>query len=136
MTQFLSTLCRQSTECHTLIQFYMFSDYSCLADNNASTMINKEIFSDGCSRMNINSGFAVCMLGHHTWNEWYLQKKQLMCKTVHCDCIQTWIRENNFFLAACCRITVQSCLQISIQILSDFWNSLEECNRSILRKFF
>mgnify|MGYP001016507326 FL=1 len=54
----LSALGGERAECYTLIELDMAADDGCFTDHDAGTVVNKEIFADGCTRMDVDTGFA------------------------------------------------------------------------------
>ena len=77
-------------------------------------MIDKEIFADGCTRMDVDTGFAVCLFRHHTRDKRNTKQKQLMRQTVYRDGIKSRIRKYDLVFAACSRIAIVSGLQIGL----------------------
>ena len=73
IAQLLTTLGRERTERHALIQLDMFPDDRCLTDYDTGSVINKEIFADRGTRMDIDTGLRVCLLRHHTRNQRHIQ---------------------------------------------------------------
>ena len=90
----------------------MAADDGGLTDNDAGSVVDKEVFADGGSRMDINTGFAVCLFRQHTRNQWNAQPEQFMGKPVNGDGIQSRIGKNNLILASCGRVSIVSGLQV------------------------
>ena len=91
IAQFLTAFGGKGTKCNTLIQFDMAADDGCFTDYDAGSVVNKEIFADGCTRMDVDTGFAVCLFRHHTRD-----------------------RKYDLVFAACSRIAIVSGLQIGL----------------------
>ena len=54
----LSLLLSGSAQCHTLIQGHIIADLCGFSNDNAVSVVDKEAFSDFCTRMDFNAGFA------------------------------------------------------------------------------
>ena len=50
-------------ECHTLIQNDMTADDGGFANDDASSVVNAEMVSDLCGRMDVYTGATVCQFG-------------------------------------------------------------------------
>ena len=81
----LSLSCGKRSQCHSLIQFYIISDFCSLTYNHTGTMIDKEILSDGRSRVDIDSCTAMSIFRHHARDKWDLFFIKNMCQTIHVD---------------------------------------------------
>ena len=92
----------------------MAADDGCFTDYDAGSVVNKEIFADGCTRMDVDTGFAVCLFRHHTRDKRNTKQKQLMRQTVYRDGIKSRIRKYDLVFAACSRIAIVSGLQICL----------------------
>ena len=114
IAQFLTAFGGKGTKCNTLIQFDMAADDGCFTDYDAGSVVNKEIFADGCTRMDVDTGFAVCLFRHHTRDKRNTKQKQLMRQTVYRDGIKSRIRKYDLVFAACSRIAIVSGLQIGL----------------------
>ena len=56
----------------------MLADDRRLADNDTCTVIDEEMLADRRTRMDIDTGNAVRILGHHTGDHGHTQKMQFM----------------------------------------------------------
>src|SRR5205823_6393523 len=63
---------RSGDERHALVKFHMRPDFSRLANDNSSAVVYEEVRADLRAGMNIDSGPAMCPLGHDAWNERHL----------------------------------------------------------------
>ena len=75
----------QSTDGHALIYLDVFTDDGGLADYYAGTMIYEEIFTDGSTRMDVDTGLGMCVFRHKSGDDRYMQPVQLVCKAVYRD---------------------------------------------------
>ena len=66
--QALSCSSGKSAQGNTLINFYVLTNDSGFTDYYACSMVDKEIFAEGSTRMDICTSTAVCMFSHDTWN--------------------------------------------------------------------
>ncbi len=76
---------------HALIQLYMMAKHCGLADDDASAMVNAEIISDPCTRIDVDARLFMGILGHHPGNEGHFQLDQLMGNPVDADGIEARI---------------------------------------------
>ena len=53
---------------HTVYVQHTAGINSGFADDNTRCMVDKEVLTNSCTRVNINSGLAVSMLGHNPWD--------------------------------------------------------------------
>lgn len=60
----------------TLMNLHMIADDGGFADDDTRTMVDEEIFADGCPRIDIDAGDAVRMLGHHAGENWSFEQIQ------------------------------------------------------------
>ena len=127
--QLLSSSCGQCTKSHTLIDLYTITDDRCLSNYHTSTMVDKEIFSNGCSRMDVNTCDAMGIFGHDTRDQRHFQQEQLMSQTIDGNRKHTRIRQDDLISVFCSRVSLKSCLQIGLQHSTDIWNLLQERNR-------
>ena len=96
-------------------------------------MVYKEILANSGTRMDIYTGFAVCMLCHHTRDERYSKQMQLVGYTVCSDCKQSRIAKDNLIVIVGCRVSVKKRSHISLHQSSDFWNPFKEIIADFLR---
>ena len=129
----LSTSGRESSDSHSLIYLDIVTDNSGLTDHDACSVINKEILADSGTRMDINTGLAVCVLCHHTRDKRHSKQMQLMCYTVCSDCKQSWIAKDNLIVIVGCRVSVKKRSHISLHQSPDFWNPFKEIIADFLR---
>ena len=92
----------------------MIADRGRRADNHAGSVIDEEIFSDGRTGMNIDSGGRMRVFRHHTRNQRHIQKKKLMRQTIDRRREQSRIGKNNLVLVISCRISLIGCFDIRI----------------------
>ena len=90
----------------------MITDGCCLSDHYAGSMINEEIFSDRCSRINIDTRTTMRIFGHDPGYIRYLLDIQFMCDPIYKDGKQSRIGCDNILLALCCRVSVKARLHI------------------------
>ena len=81
--ELLTSLCRESSKCHALIYLHMLADNSGLANDDSSTVVDKEILAYSCTRMNIYSCHAVGVLSHDPRYHRNIQQTQFMCHAVY-----------------------------------------------------
>src|SRR5688500_1982823 len=58
----------EGSEGDALIKFYMFADPGGLSDHNTRTVVDAKMIADTGGRMDVDTGFTVCLLGKHAWN--------------------------------------------------------------------
>ena len=129
----LSASGRESSNSHSLIYLDIVTDNSGLTDHDTCSVVNKEILANGGTRMDVNTGLAVCVLCHHTWDERYSKQMQLMGYTVCSDCKQSRIAKDNLIVIVGCRVSVKKRSHISLHQSPDFWNPFKEIIADFLR---
>ena len=117
--------------CHTLINLDILSNHRGLTDHNTGTVVDKKIFSDRCSRMDVDPGQAVCMFGHHTRDQRHTEQIEFMCNTVDRDRIHTRIRKDDFIGVKRSRIALVSCLDIGRQHITQLRDLLQKTVRDL-----
>ena len=71
-----------SSQGNPLVELDIFTNNTSRTDNDPRTMVNGEVFADFCSRMNIDTSFAVCQLRDNTGDKWHTQFVELVSNTV------------------------------------------------------
>lgn len=61
------------TQCHSLIEFHIITDDTCRTNHYTGSMVDREMCADSCSRMYVNTGFAMCHFGDDTGDKRYTQ---------------------------------------------------------------
>src|SRR4051812_39517475 len=86
----------ERTQCHTLIQLDMFADFGCLADYHTRAVVDEEMLANRGARVDIDARASVGPLGHHAWNERYVEFVQHVCQPIDRDSLQSRIAEDHF----------------------------------------
>lgn len=89
-------------------------------------MVNGEVMSDLCTRMNVNACFGMCHFGDDTWNQRNVQHIQFVGYPVIGDSPYDGIAADYFAEAGCCRISVVSCFNVGCQGMTDGRQAADE----------
>src|SRR5438876_6526850 len=101
-----------------MIKFHARTDFGSLADYDAGPVIDEEMRSNFCARVDIDSGAAVCPFGHDARYQWHLVVQQVR-HSVNGDRFQGRISKNDFLVAFRRRITFVSCVNVRPKQASD-----------------
>ena len=127
-----SAVCGESSESYALIDLNVLPYLGRLTYYDTRTVIDKEILSDICSRVDVDTRDRVGIFGHHSGDERYIELIKLMCQTVYDGCKQSGVSIDNFFFGESRRVSVKSGLHIRIDILSYLGDLLKESENDIL----
>ena len=106
---------RWKAECaqgNSLIQLYVLANFARFADHDAGAVINEEVFTDGCSRIDVDPGLLVSPFGHHARNKRHTQSQQFMRNSVNSRRFEPWITENDLIGRVASGIAIKSRLHI------------------------
>ena len=126
MAKALAAAGGKRTEGHALIDLDIFSDFRRLTDYNAGTVVDEEIFANRGTRVDIYTGEAVGILGHHTWNQRHTEKEEFVSQAVHKDRVETRVGKDDLIRIVGCRVAVVACLDVGHQHLPDGRNPGQE----------
>ena len=90
---------RQRAQRNTLIQFHVVTDNTGGSDDHTRSMIDGEVFADGCRRVNVNACLGMRQFGQHTRNQGYSQQMQLVGQPVVGQSADDRIAGNDFAVA-------------------------------------
>ena len=119
MAKALAAAGGKRTEGHALVDLDIFSDFRRLTDYNAGTVVDEEIFANRGARVDIYTGEAVGILGHHTWNQRHTEKEEFVSQAVHKDRVETRVGKDDLIRIVGCRVAVVACLDVGHQHLPD-----------------
>ena len=122
----LSFSCRKSAKGNSLIQLHIISNSSRFTDYYASAMVNKEIFPNRSTWVNIYSCVVMSILCHNPWNKRNLLQIKDVCQTIHINCQKSRIGENNLLFTLRSRVTIKTSLHIFQQHLLHFRKLLKK----------
>ena len=129
----LSAPGRQSADRDALVYFDMFAYDRRLTYNDAGTVVHEEVFPDGRTRMDVDTGPGVRVLRHHSGDQRHSEKKQLVSKPVHCAGQKPWVAENDLFLIVSRGISLVESFHVGVDELPDGRDPADECDRQFLR---
>ncbi len=75
----------QRAQGHALIQLYIFTDDRRFSHDDAGSVIDKEILSDGSTGVDIDTGHTVGVFGHNSGQHGYIKGVKHVGQTVHRD---------------------------------------------------
>ena len=85
----------KSAQGHALIKLYFIPDAGGLAYHYAGAVVDKEVLSDGSSRMDVDARQAVGVFCHHPGDQRHLKQVQLMGHPVCENRVEPRIGENH-----------------------------------------
>ena len=103
---------RKRAEGHALIDLYIVSDDGCFSDDDAGSVVDKEVFADYRAGVDVNSGHAVGVFCHDPWNKGNVLLVKLMGDAVNIGSKKTGIGENDFFFTFCRGVSVKTGLYV------------------------
>ena len=56
-----------------MIEHAVLADSAGFANDDACAMVDSEVFTNGCTGMDINSRTAVRYFSHHTWHQGHIE---------------------------------------------------------------
>ena len=124
--EFLAAPGGKCTDGHALVDLNVFTDDGSLADYDTGTVIDKEVFADGCTRMDIDSGCGMRIFGHQTRKYGHIKHVEFMCQAIYRDGHDSGVSKNDLRHALGCGISVIECKQIGFQKASYFGNTVKE----------
>ncbi len=81
--QLLALSGRQRTKGNPQIDFYIISNIGSFSINDSGSEVNKEIFTNIGTRIDINSCLTMCIFCHDPWNKRHLHLIEHMCISVY-----------------------------------------------------
>ena len=117
---------------YTLIQTHVVADDGSLANYHTRTMIDREIFADLCSWVDIDSSLRVSQLRDDSWDHRHLQLVKLVGHAIVGHRIHHRITEDDLAIVGYCRIIIEHSLYIGIQQSLNLRQFVDECHRLCL----
>src|SRR6266404_8498335 len=87
-----------------VIKFHSRADLTGLANYHAGAVIDKKMRANLCARMDVDTGTAVCPLGHNAGDQGHLVVEKVR-QSINRDRFQGWISEDDFLITFRSRIT-------------------------------
>ena len=107
------------TECDALVQHHMRTDDGRFANHDTGSMVDTEIVTNLCRRMDIDTGSGMCQFSQHARNTRHTQVVEHMrCPKMNHLKWQR-IRENDFAAIGNCRVVVQYRIHIGVDQARD-----------------
>ena len=126
---------RKRAESYALIEFYVPADFRCLADNDACSVVDEEVFADGRARVDVDTGLRVGILRHDTRDERHLSQIEFMSDSIDEDCVESRIGGDDCLLAQGRRVAVVAGLNVGHEHSLDPWELRREFVADALRFF-
>ena len=93
----------------------MVADHGGFAYHNAGAVVDEEVGADGGAGVDVNTGTAVSVFGHHAGDDGHMAQIQLACHAIGEDGEQARIGENDLLLVPRRRVAVENSLHICQQ---------------------
>ena len=113
----------------------MVTDSGSLTDDNASTVVDEEVFADLRAGVDVDTGLRVRVFRHHARDHRDLVLIQLVCDAVDEDGEHAGVREQDLLLAVSRRIALKVCRQVLEQQLLNGRDALDECRADRIGHF-
>ena len=114
------------TQRHTLIECHVITDDTRLTYYHTRSVVNRKVFADGSSRVNIDTRLRVSLFCDDTWNDGYLQFMQFVGNTIVRHGIHYRIAENHLTIVRRSGVVVEHRLHIGIKQSLDFRQCINE----------
>ena len=88
------------------------AQYGGLADDDAGAVVDAEVFTDGSSGVDVNSGLAMDVFGHDAGDDGHAQLVQTVSQPVGQDGIEAGVGDDDFLLAGGGRVAVVDGLNV------------------------
>ena len=113
-------------EGNALVDLDVVADDGRFADDHAGGVIDEEVLADGGSRVDVDAGAAMGVLGHDAGNERHILRVELMVDAIHEDGEETRVGEDDLLLALRCRVAIEGGLNVGQQNALNFRKLAEE----------
>ena len=122
------------SEGYTLVEFHIVADDAGSSNHHTRTVVDGEVLADGSLRVNINTGFRMRQLSHHSRNERHSQFVQYMGDAVVGNCLDDRVAGDDFSVAHGSRVALVGSLYIGSQNLAQSWKFHDYlgCNHACL----
>ena len=117
------------TQCYTLIQRDMIADDSRFADNHTRTVVDGKILANLRTWVDVDTRFAVCLLGDDTWNDRHLQLVQLVGDAVVRHRVHRGVAEYHLTKVRCSRVVIKHRLYVGIKQSLHLGQLINKCQR-------
>ena len=112
-------VCR--TQCDALEKVYMIANDTRFTDHHARTMVDGEILSDLCARMNVDTRVGMSLLGDDTRNDRNVHLMEHMSKAVVNHGLNDRVGKDDLTVRGRCRIVVEDSLDVGVEQMLDEW---------------
>ena len=119
----LETFC---TKGNALIECDVIANDTRLSNDDASAMVDGEIFANLCTRMDVDARLGMGLLSDDTWNNGHFQFMQLVGNAVVCHRVDDGIAEDDLTIVGCGRVVVEHRLNVGIEQAFDFRQCVNE----------
>ena len=104
----LSAASRKCAERDALVNLDILADHCGFANHDACAMIDKEVFADGCTRMNVDARFGMGIFGHESRENRNVQKIKFVGDAVNSCRHEAGVGEDNLVKATGSGVAVKS----------------------------
>ena len=109
-----------------MVNLDVLADDCGFANHNACAVIDKEVFADGCTRMDVDARFGMGIFGHESRENRNVQKIKFMGNAENRCRHKARIRKDNFVKAPSGRIAIKSGMQIGFKTFANPRNLREK----------
>ena len=124
--KFLAASCGKGAEGYALVNLHVLADDSSFANHDAGAMIDKKVFADGGSRVNVDARSGVRVFGHQSRKHWNMQKVKFVGDAEDGGRHEAGVSEDDFVEAAGSGVAIVGGVQIRLQEFADLRNLREE----------
>ena len=117
------------SEGHPLVDSNIVTDRCRLSNDNTGAVVDKEVLSDGCPRMNVDSGLTVRIFCHHSGENRDGPDEELMGDPVGGNGHNSRVAENDLIQVLCSRIPHIGGVYVACEDLAQAGYLLEKVNR-------
>ncbi len=93
-------------EGHAMVELDAITDDARLADHHTGAVVDKEMFADGGTGVDVDSGLAVSPFGHDPWDQGQVGSVEEVGGTENGYRFNGRVAENNFLVTASRRVTL------------------------------
>lgn len=115
-----------STEGNALIEGDVIANDTRLANDDASAVVDGEIFANLCTRMDVDTRLRMCLLGDDTWDDGHFQFMQFVGYAIVRHGVDDGIAEDDLTVVGCGRVVVEHGLNVGIEQAFDFRQCVDE----------
>ena len=130
--QALSAPGGQCAQGDTLVELHMIADHGGLTNDDARAMVDEEVFTYRSAGMDVDAGYAVGMLCHHSGQHRNAQGVEHMGQAVNHNGKQAGIGEDDLISTGGRRVSVIGCLHVGLDHAPNLRDGPKELQANVL----